>query len=547
MLGKTALLYTDDRAAARTLAGHLRATATDVVMVDAASAACDLLGARVVDLVLIDGGSPDALDVVTAARGRAPAVVLSNGADSAAMLDLVCDREVEHVFARSGADGESLGDLAREVVITAEKILRRDLFGVEKYLPAFGCEVSTSEVRGADERDDVVEAIAAHAEWLGAGREARRAVAAIVDELVTNAVYDAPRDAAGRARYLHVDRRDKVRLDPWEYVTVRWGSDGDLLIVSVSDCFGALRPEHVRNGLRRCLGADDQIEQKPGGAGLGLYTALAYSSQLVINISAGSRTEVIAAIDLRRRAAGARRTGRSLHVFFDDEAARIGPTSCATPVEPVALSETFRMDLREQLAKMQRRPDLVPLVQKGKRASMHHRPRASTPPPMRDPIGADTARGLLRGAAEVDTAIAVALRFLEHHYEAAVAYQVDGDRVRASQAGGGVRDWVRLRELDLEREDDASLAVIADRGVIAAFRPDRPIDHRIAMLAVGQSDADGLVVPLRSAGDLRWVLYAAQPLDGAAPAAAEIERVQRELEACLDRLDPDEPTIEVRN
>src|SRR5262249_46756271 len=163
---------------------------------------------------------------------------------------------------------------------------------------------------------------------------------------------------------------------------------------------------------------------------------------------------VIAAIDLRRRAAGVRRSGRSLHVFFDDAAARADASQSATPVEPVALSETFRMDLREQLAKMQRRPDLVPLVQ-AKRTSMHH------PPPLKVPIGAATAGGLLRGAAEVDTAIAVALRFLEHHYEAAVAYQVDGDHVRACQAGGGVHDWVRLRALDLEREDDASLAALA--------------------------------------------------------------------------------------
>src|SRR5262249_36555778 len=150
-------------------------------------------------------------------------------------------------------------------------------------------------------------------------------------------------------------------------------------------------------------------------------------------------------------------------------------------------------------------------------------------------------------AADVDTAIAVALRFLERHYEAAVAYQVDGDRAHAAQAGGGVHDWQRLRDLDLEREDDAGLAAIADRGVVAAFRPNRPIDHRIAMLVVGQSDVDGLVVPLRLFGDLRWVLYAVRPLDGDPPSAAEIERVQRELERCLDRLDPDEPTIEVRN
>src|SRR5204863_7499722 len=133
---------------------------------------------------------------------------------------------------RTGAPADPLDDLAREVVVTAEKILRADLFGLEKYLPSFGLELTTAEVRGATDRDDVVRSIGQHAEWVGAGREARRAVEAVADELITNAVYDAPRTPDGAARYAALDRRHKVALDPWELVTVRWGSDGDQLAMS---------------------------------------------------------------------------------------------------------------------------------------------------------------------------------------------------------------------------------------------------------------------------------------------------------------------------
>src|SRR5256885_2310909 len=85
----------------------------------------------------------------SAARAGAPAV----------MLAFVCTQEVEHLLGRTGDPSDSLEELAREVVVTAEKILRADLFGLEKYLPSFGLELTTAEVHGASDRDDVVRAI----------------------------------------------------------------------------------------------------------------------------------------------------------------------------------------------------------------------------------------------------------------------------------------------------------------------------------------------------------------------------------------------------
>ena len=561
MLGKTILWYSNDKATARRMSGHLRAAGNEVIVSEVATAAGALVAARAVDLVFVDAAAPTPLAVVAAARGAIPTVVLAAAAaEPAAMLELVCDHEVAHVLARSGDDGDGLDALAREVVITAEKILRADLFGIEKYLPAFGVEVTAAEIRGAVDRDEVVACIGDHVEWLGGGREARRAVEAVVDELVTNAIYDAPRDADGRARYHGTDRREKIVLDAWEHVTVRWGSDGDRLAISVTDWFGALYADQIRAGLRRCLTDGEQIEHKPGGAGLGLYTALAYSAQLVVNVDRGERTEVIAVIDLRRGGHTARRGGRSLHLFHDDSRARAARATADASPTTVMVSETLRVELRDRLVPARRRAVVVPLT-KARRASSP-RARGSSPPPAAiagptapaageaattdEPIGAGTACGLLHGAADPDAALRVALRFLTQHYQAAIAYAIDDNRLEPTVASGAVREWPLVKNLRLLTSGPSSLAARARLPEPTAFAPSCPLDYRLAMLVTGVSEAEGLVVPISLGDRVRWVLYAAGPRPDGVLSPVVLDQVRRDLTACLQRVDPDEPAIEVR-
>jgi hypothetical protein len=549
MLGKTILLHTNDKQRARRLSGHLRAAGNEVVISDSASAARDLLAACAVDLAFVDVAAQEPREVVAEARDRAPVVMLATGGDQKTMIDFVCELEVEHFLARPEDSDDAFDSLAREVVVTAEKLLRRDLFGIEKYLPSFGMELSSIEVKSAQERDDVVECVADHVAWLGAGSEAKRAVAAVVDELVTNAIYDAPRTSDGAPRYASRDRKEKFSLDPWEYVTVRWGSNGDHIAISVSDWFGALRPEHVRACLRRCLADGDQIEQKEGGAGLGMYTALSYCTQLVVNIEHGTRTELIALIDLRRGQA-VRRGGRSLHLFCDDPRTRANATD-AVPAK-VELSPSILVELREQLAPMRRQQSVVPLVRRrttvaaGTGSNSAVRARGTSAPPMEETVDANTAIGLLHGASDAERAVQTALRFLANHYTGAIAYAVDGDRLDAVVAAGRVRDWPTLQKLHLLADGPCAIARLANGGRAQAFDPQCALDYRIALWTAGVSEAEGIVIPIKVAGNLRWILYAAGPTPDVSITPAALVQVHRELETSLLRLDVDEPEIEVR-
>ncbi|HEU5056319.1 MAG TPA: hypothetical protein VFU21_07330 [Kofleriaceae bacterium] len=316
--------------------------------------AAALVDSGAVDLVLVEWGCGVELDVLLAtARGRAPVVGLIGGDRRQAFLDLLCRREVFNICApRADDKGRGAFD-AGELVATCEKILRRDCFGLDKYMSGFGIELSHQVIVRALERDQVVERLTAVVRALGGGRRLVESVGLVADELITNAIYNAPRDPDGQPRYAHRSRREKVTLEPTEYVRLDYGSDGRAFGIAVTDNFGRLTPDTIRAGIERCLTCQDPIEQKQGGAGLGIYTALGSVNQLVVNVDQGVRTEVIALWDLERRGRGAGPSPGSLHVFASTEAAARARRRASTgdlegeavPQATVALSESIRRDI----------------------------------------------------------------------------------------------------------------------------------------------------------------------------------------------------------
>lgn len=539
MLGKTVLLHTADRSGARLLIAGLRAAGNEVVRTDRTEAAAELVGARAIDLALVDATSTDAARVAgLAAHAGITAVALTSGRDPSLLLDLMCDHGVSHLLARSGASEEAgLAEVApRDLVVTVEKILRREFFGLDKYLPAFGLERCRTEITRAGDRDRVVAELQTYLRDLGAGRELAGSMALVADELITNAVYNAPRDGAGNPRYAHRDRREKIELDPWERVTVEYACDGERLALAVTDWFGALTPADIRESLRRCLTADDPIRRGDGGAGIGMYAVLHGCGQLVFNIEAGRRTEIIAIADLRRRMRGIRESGHSLHLFHDD--GRAQAAGDGVPDGSIQLSDSMRHDLRHALGRVALAPAVIT-----EPPATTPRALAAAPSQLRArrntlaPEGLDTACGLVRGSVALDGALDVALRYLISSYAGAVAYEHDGVRLVPVRSAGRVSDWPRLRRLRIAPDDDCSIARLVAAGHAAIFRPGAmALDHRLARLAAGLPEATGLVIPITPGGTLRACLYAYAPRNADGLGAEAHERLRRELERAYERL-----------
>jgi hypothetical protein len=112
----------------------------------------------------------------------------------------------------------------------------------------------------------------------------------ICSELVTNAFYNAPRDANGRP--LQADRRRDVTLQ--KPVDVSFGEDESHLWLKVRDPFGTFSREALLNSLLKSSdGTDLSVNMGEGGAGIGLYMVFRWAAQLMFEFRPNTETCVM--------------------------------------------------------------------------------------------------------------------------------------------------------------------------------------------------------------------------------------------------------------
>ncbi len=207
--------------------------------------------------------------------------------------------------------------LAEELSITVQKLSRRQIFGLEKYL-TWGIEIRELTLDDAGHRRALVDEMGEDVQRAGLGPRALAATL-IADELLSNAVFNAPVDDAGARLHVDDDRTLARPLAERERVTLRYACDARYLAIEVEDRYGSLD----RGTILRCLTkattrARDQISMDTRGAGIGLATVYGSCNHLVFNLEPGRRTQAIALIDVRFRPAELGNAVCSFGIFSTD-------------------------------------------------------------------------------------------------------------------------------------------------------------------------------------------------------------------------------------
>jgi hypothetical protein len=125
----------------------------------------------------------------------------------------------------------------------------------------------------------------------------RHAIDQCVDELLMNALYDAPIAADGARVFAGVPTRERVRLRTQHVVHVAWALDGDRFEIAVRDAFGSIDRATVLRHLAKG-DADGGPRSGTGGAGLGLYLVASEVSALWFHVTRGVATEVSCVFDV---------------------------------------------------------------------------------------------------------------------------------------------------------------------------------------------------------------------------------------------------------
>jgi len=326
------LLLAPDRKDQRVLAKALAATGCSVRVASDVDEAQRLVDAHGVDLVVADydpplgdGASPasEALladyDAFLTRASKQPASAWVNGTTRVLLLaDKRQKSELQSLFRLkflSNLVAKSHPLDLDELIITVGKIVRNDIFGIEKYL-CYGVQPVTYEVRSSRDKVHLLDALSAYATGLDINRRLLAVAQGVADELIMNAVYNAPQRRDGSRPYAQRQRTEPVDLGADEYCYFTFACDGRQLVIAMRDRFGSLASETVREYLHRCfaMGAD-QIEAKQGGAGIGLYFIVESLNKIIINISPGRGTEIIGLIDVSGSYRDYVEKNKSFHIF----------------------------------------------------------------------------------------------------------------------------------------------------------------------------------------------------------------------------------------
>jgi hypothetical protein len=198
------------------------------------------------------------------------------------------DHRVNHVIV-----GE---ELDRGVFVTAQKLLTGDIFGIEKYLPA-GTPVHYIRLRDFEGRGNAVDKIQEFAKDSRMRRQVRGAIGQVCEELLMNALYDAPVDEAGNPIFAEVDPHDRTESRSPRPVSIRYAATESQFAIAVRDRFGRLAKNTILAYINKCLHSKQQIDRKAYGAGLGLYLVANAAASYVVNVAYGIATEVVCTFD----------------------------------------------------------------------------------------------------------------------------------------------------------------------------------------------------------------------------------------------------------
>jgi hypothetical protein len=221
-------------------------------------------------------------------RARAHVVTIVPKAPLPTLTTILADNRCNHVLV--GEEGLA------HVKVTAEKLLTGDIFGIEKYLPE-GTPVNYFRLRDFQGRSTAIETIQKFAQDAGVRRQIRSAIGQVCEELLMNALYDAPVDESGKQIFAEIEPHARTETSSPRPVSIRYAATDDHFVIAVRDRFGRLAKHTILAYINKCLHSAQQIDRKTYGAGLGLYLVANAAAAYVVNVAYGMATEVVCMFD----------------------------------------------------------------------------------------------------------------------------------------------------------------------------------------------------------------------------------------------------------
>jgi hypothetical protein len=263
------------------------------------------------DLIVLDAAGRRDVDLARLGRlNRTQVICIGESIERDDVLALLRGTRLNHVISDPAVQEEDA------LIVTSGKVFNPvDIFGIEKYL-AWGALVHERSVSTYEAKREALLQVSAYAVDVRARRQVVARIESVADELLMNALYDAPAARAGLDPSATVGHDAHPRPMSGEAAILRYACDGRYLAVSVRDGYGELRKDAILDHIERARAMRGSPQLKPsGGAGLGLYFVVTSVTRFIANISPGRATEVIGLFDIKATGRDQEGCAKSLHIF----------------------------------------------------------------------------------------------------------------------------------------------------------------------------------------------------------------------------------------
>lgn len=171
--------------------------------------------------------------------------------------------------------------------------LQERAFGLESYL-APGAKLQVVKFKNTNQKQAGVEAVKNYLTAANFKSRMASVIANAVDEILMNAMFDAPIDNAGRPMYTSLSRNTALALEGKNAVEMHVGFDGNCVGVSVVDLFGSLdRGKLLAHVSKKYTDDVYKLKNIVAGAGIGLATIFSIGGSLLFVSENGVRTEAM--------------------------------------------------------------------------------------------------------------------------------------------------------------------------------------------------------------------------------------------------------------
>lgn len=191
----------------------------------------------------------------------------------------------------------------RRLSVLLEKLISGDIFGIEKYLDE-GAAVKYLRLEDYRGRSSAIDRMMDYAKKAKFRLVQRQQIAQVCEELLMNALYNAPVDSDGSFLFAEVEPKQRLGMATPRPVSLRYSVSNDRFVLAVRDRFGTLNKTRITDYLLKCTKKADQIDTKTSGAGLGLYLVAGRADEYINNIAPTIATEAVAIFERREKSRG---------------------------------------------------------------------------------------------------------------------------------------------------------------------------------------------------------------------------------------------------